>query len=181
MANNKGFFRRFLSGTAYGAGLVIAAVICFLGILLLTGHFEGLSQPEAVGADPLNPGQTTDVRALAETFGQEVPALNGYPMHGQALNTTYNGRNVRMAILQYDGFTVTCVQPAFAAPLLMKNQLSLSLEEGFSVDGLPAVMAEKNGAYCLYFNTDHAAYSLFAPAADEDSFLQLAQKIEMTK
>lgn len=181
MAKSKSFFRRLLSGTVYAVGLTAAAVICFLLVLLLTGQFEGLSQPDAVGTDPLNPGQTTDAHALADIFGQEIPVLPGYPMHGQALNTSYNGRNVRMAILQYDGFTVTCVQPAFAAPLLVKNQLSLSLKEGFAVDGLPAVMAEKDGAYCLYFNTDHAAYSLFAPAADEDSFLQLAQKIKLIK
>lgn len=181
MAKNKGFFRRFFAGTWYLIGLIIAAVLCFLGVLMLTGHFEGLNQPETVGTAPLNPGQTQDVAALSESFGLPLPTLPGYSMHGQALNVSYNGRNVRQAILQYDGFTITCVQPAFAAPLLLRSDLSLSLEEGITVDGLPAALSEKDTAFCLYFNTDDAAYSIFAPAAEKESFLQLAEKIVFTE
>lgn len=173
--------RRIFRGIVYLAGLLVAAALCFVGVLMLTGHFEGLDQPEALGVQPLKAGQTTDANALADVFGAPVPTLPGYAMRGQALNVTYNGRTVRKAILQYDGFTITCVQPAFAAPLLLNNRLSLSLEEGVTVAGLPAALAEKDNAFCLYFNTDDAAYSLWAPQAERDSFLSLAGRITFTK
>ncbi len=182
MANNKKRpLSRLLKGLCYLISLLLAAGVCSLGILMLTGHFEGLSQPEAVGAAPLHAGQTENVPALQETFGLPLPHLPGYPMRGQALNVNYNGHNVRKAILQYDGFTITCVQPAFAAPLLLHSELSLSMEGEHTVAGLPAALAEGDNTFCFYFSTEEAAFSLFAPNATRDTFLALAEMIALTK
>lgn len=180
MAKNKRP-RRILRGLMYLLSLLVAAALCYVGVLMLTGHFDGLSQPEAATVSPLDAGQTTNVSALASAFGAPVPCLPGYAMQGQALNTLYNGRTVRKAILQYDGFTITCVQPAFASPLLLNSRLSLSMETDLTVAGLPAALAENGDARCLYFSTDTAAYSLYAPSAGRDTFLALAAKITLSE
>lgn len=174
--------KRFFKNLGYFLGLVVAAGLCCIALLMLTGQFEeGRTQPPAEGVSFLQPGQTGDLSALQGAFGAPLPCLPGYAMQGVLTNETYNGRNVRKAVLQYDGFLITCVQPAFASPLLLHKDLSLSLETHFTVAGLPAALAEGGNAHCLYFSTDTAAYSLYAPEAGRESFLALAEKIVLSE
>lgn len=172
--------RRFLKNLGYFLGLIIAAGLCFVSLLMISGQFEeGLSTPPAEGIAPLQPGQSTDFAALQQAFGGPLPCLPGYSFQGQATNEVYNGQNVRKVALQYEGFRLTAVRPAFAAPLLLQEELSLCLDGDATIAGLPAALAEGRGAHCLYFSTEDAAYSLYAPAAGRDSFLSLAEKITL--
>lgn len=174
--------KRFFKNLGFLLGLLIAAGLCYIALLLLSGQFrEGRTQPPAEGVSFLQPGQTADLSALQKAFGAPLPCLPGYPMQGAAANETYNGHHVRKASLQYDGFIITCVQPAFASPLLLHPELSLSLETQFTVAGLPAALAEGGNALCFYFSTDTAAYSLYAPEASRESFLSLAERIDFFK
>lgn len=169
---------RLIRNLFYFLGLLAAAGLCYIAIIMLSGQFEdGLSHPPAEGAAYLQPGQTTDFTALEETFGAPLPTLPGYPMQGQALNKNYNGKAVRMAVQQYSGFTLSAVQPSFAAPLLLQSHLSLTMETDYSVAGLPAALAEGENEYCFYFSTDEAAYSLHARNIDRENFLALAALI----
>ena len=169
---------RLIRNLFYFLGLLIAAGLCYVAILMLSGQFEdGLIHPPAEGAALLQPGQTRDFTALEETFGAPLPTLPGYPMQGQALNNSYNGKAVRMAVQQYEGFTLSAVQPSFASPLLLQSHLSLTMETDHSVAGLPAALAEGENEYCFYFSTDEAAYSLHAQNMDRENFLALAALI----
>lgn len=173
--------RRLIPNLFYFLGLLIAAAICYIAIVMLSGQFEdSLTHPPAESAAPLQPGQTSSLTELEETFGAPLPHLPGYPMQGQALNKNYNGNVVRMATQQYNGFTLTAVQPAFASPLLLQPQLSLCLETDFSVAGLPAALAEGKNEFCFYFNTDEAAYALHATQTDRENFLALAERIQFS-
>lgn len=159
-------------------GLTAAAAVCFVAVLMLSGQFEdGRTQPPAQGAAPLQAGQTVDFAALQDAFGASLPCLPGQPMQGLLSNVHYNGHNVRRAVQQYEGFTITALQPSFAAPLLMQGQLSLSLEGELTVAGLPAALAEGENEYCFYFSTEEAAYSLHAAGIDKENFLSLAALI----
>lgn len=169
---------RLIRNLFYFLGLLAAAGLCYIAIIMLSGQFEdGLSHPPAEGAALLQPGQTQSFSALEETFGAPLPTLPGYPMQGQALNKNYNGKSVRMAVQQYSGFTLSAVQPAFASPLLLQSHLALSMETDHSVAGLPAALAEGENEYCFYFSTDEAAYSLHAAGIDKENFLALAALI----
>lgn len=169
---------RLIRNLFYFLGLLVTAAACYIAIIMLSGQFEdGLSHPPAEGTALLQPGQTQNFTALEETFGAPLPKLPGYPMQGQALNKDYNGKSVRMAVQQYEGFTLSAVQPAFASPLLLHPELSLSMETDYSVAGLPAALAEGENEYCFYFSTDEAAYSLHAQNIDRENFLALAALI----
>lgn len=169
---------RLIRNLFYFLGLLVTAAVCYIAIIMLSGQFEdGLSHPPAEGTALLQPGQTKNFTALEETFGAPLPKLPGYPMQGQALNKTYNGKAVRMAVQQYEGFTLSAVQPAFASPLLLHPELSLSMETDYSVAGLPAALAEGENEYCFYFSTEEAAYSLHAAGIDKENFLSLAALI----
>lgn len=170
--------KRFLKNMGFFFGLLMAAALCYVALVMLTGQFEETKvSPAPQGIDPLQPGQTADFAALQQAFGAPLPQLPGYAMQGKAVNETYQGKNVRMACLEYDGFVLTAVRPAYAAPLLLHEELSLSLEGDVSVAGLPAALAEGEGARCLYFSTEEAAYSLYAPNAGRESILALAERI----
>ena len=162
----------------YFLGLLAIAGICYVAVIMLSSQFEdGLTQPPAESVQPLQPGQTQSISVLQETFGAPLLHLPRYPMQGQALNATYNGKSVRKAVQQYEGFTLSAVQPAFASPLLLHPELSLSMETEYSVAGLPAALAEGENEYCFYFSTEEAAYSLHAAGIDKENFLSLAALI----
>lgn len=181
MSNNqKG--RNLWKNFFYLLGLLLAAAICYLSILMISGQFsESRSLPEADGIAPLQAGQSADIAALQEAFGAPLPWLEGYRFQGQAANVTFNGLNVRKITQLYEGFTLTSLRPAFASPLLLHGDLALSMETDFTVAGLPAALASKGTSHCLYFQTDDAAYSLYAENASRESFLALAERIAFAK
>ena len=82
--------------------------------------------------------------------------------------------------LSYDGFTVTAVRPADAAPMLLRAGLTLSADGDAAALGLPAALAVRGDARCAYFSDDMAAYSVYAPAADAETFAQLLSRLEWT-
>lgn len=176
MARNKGF-SSFLKGLFTLITLLAMAALCYVGIVMLTGQFDGMPAYEPQGAAVLQPGQTGDHAALERIFGYPLPSPGQYPMQGQAANVPFNGQNARRAVQQYEGFTITAVAPAHAAPLLLESRLSLSTEEGLTLCGYPAVLSADGTAYCLYFSTEDAAYALYAPKTSRESFLSLAEKI----
>lgn len=170
--------RKIIRNLFYFLGLLLAAAVCYVAIVMLSGQFEDSRPPEAAqSVSPLQPGQTIRLEELENTFGAPLPHLPGYAMQGQATNAAYNGHAVRKAVQQYEGFTLSAVQPAFASPLLLHPELSLSMETDYSVAGLPAALAEGENEYCFYFSTEEAAYSLHAQNMDRENFLALAALI----
>ncbi len=75
-----------------------------------------------------------------------------------------------MAVLRYNGLIITAVQPASAAPLLKRDELTVSLRSDLTVLSMPAVLAQKDDAYCVYFTNGPTAYSVYAAHADGDAF-----------
>ena len=73
--------------------------------------------------------------------------------------------------------SLSAVQPATAAPLLLHGDLDVELRSDLTVLNLPAVLASRGNARCLYFSDEAAAYALYAPDAAEDVFLSLIPRL----
>lgn len=175
--------RRFLSGVlALVMALLLIALIYAAGVLLHSPEIRnegGTAQETPVPVTPLQPGSSADAAHLQSLFGVPVPMLPGYPVQGSVQNAVHDGETARTLILDYQGFTVSAVQPASAAPLLLRDQLSVSLRSDLILFNRPAVLAHRDGQYCLYFSDDRAAYSVYAPQATEESFLELLERLTL--
>ena len=128
----------------------------------------------------MQPADMNSAKALAELFGAKLPCLPGYAMAGQGTNIDYEGANARMVTLQYTGVTISAVRPAAAAPLLLREDLSVSLRSDLSYLNMPAMLAEKGNARCVYLSGTDAAYSVYAPQAGEEDFLSMLEKLQWT-
>lgn len=170
-------------------------VFLFLGALLLMGVLYVaailLQLPEDGTANPylttereslprMQSASMNSADALAQLFGAALPYLPGYAMAGQGTNVDYEGANARLVTLQYSGVTISAVRPAAAAPLLLHGDLSIQLKDDLSVLHLPAVLAEKGNARCVYLSSTEAAYSVYAPQAGEADYFSMLELLEWT-
>ena len=164
------------------SGTVLIMGIIYLAAILLQAPTDGTAGSFVVddGQDTVSrmqPAETGDPGSLASLFGAPLPMLPGLTSRGQAGNTSHDGLNVRVAVLQYEGLTVTAVRPASAASLLLRDKLSVSLMSDLTVLNHPAVLASRGGAHCVYFTNESAAYSIYTPQADEADFLAVLKRL----
>ncbi len=165
------FFRVFFQVLL--ALLAMAAVFVAAVLLKTPGGSMGESYvvvEEPVPVTRMQSASMNDPKGLAQLFGAPLPALPGYAVSGEGGNTTHDGKPARVAVLYYEGLTITAVQPASAAPLLLHDELDVALVADLTVLGLPAALAQKGDAYCMYFSTATAAYSVYAAHAEKEDF-----------
>lgn len=173
-----GFLKNLLTGFI---ALMIMGLVYLAAILLqspadaLEGSFVVDDGAETVSR--MQPAQENDAHSLAALFEAPLPMLPGYTPRGQAGNTAHDGQNVRVASLQYDGLVITAVRPAGAAPLLLREEMSVSLAGDIALLNHPAVLATKGDAYCVYFSTESAAYSVYTPKAALEDFLAVIARL----
>ena len=166
-------------------GVVLLMAIVDVSVILLqipedeTDNYVVVEEPEPITR--MQPATMNDARALAGLFGATLPYLPGYAMRGQGDNASYEGSVARIATLQYSGVTISAVRPASAAPLLLHEDLSVQLRNGLSVLNLPAVLAEKGSARCVYFSSADAAYTVYAPQAGEQDFFDMLDNLQWTE
>ena len=166
-------------------GVVLLMAIVYVSAILLqipedeTDSYVGAEEPEPVTR--MQPAAMNDAQALAGLFGAPLPYLPGYAMRGQGDNANYEGSVARIATLQYSGVTITAVRPASAAPLLLHEDLSVSMRSDLSILHLPAVLAGKGNARCVYFSGADAAYSVYAPQAGEQDFFNMLSNLQWTE
>ena len=119
--------------------------------------------------------------SMGHMLGAPLPQFSGHTPAGEARNTRHDGQTVRQVTLTYPGLVITAVRPASAAPLLLRNELSIQSRSDLTVMNLPATLAGKGSSHCLYFSSEFAAYSLYAPNATEEEFLSLLRQITQVK
>ena len=149
-------------------------------LLQLPGDTEENSfvvQEEQEPVTRMQAADMNDARALANLFGAPLPMLPGLAVNGQGSNTTHDGETVRMAVLGYEGLVITAVRPASAAPLLLHDDLSVSLRSDVTVLNMPGALASKGEKHCVYLTSENAAYSLYAAQGTEEEFLALLQRL----
>ena len=163
-------------------GSVLLMGVVYLAAVVVQSPTDGLAGSFVVEEEEeiitrMQPAQMDDPQSLAALFGAPLPMLPALAPQGQAGNTTHDGKNVRVAALQYEGLAITAVRPASAAPLLLRGELSVSLRSDLTVLNHPAVLASRNGAHCVYFSNESAAYSIYTPQADEEAFLAVLKRL----
>ena len=180
MAGNRKI-RRFFAALAKLLGVLLLIGLVYVGASLLhSPDFEGGSPTETrEPVTPMQEGSFTDVQELAGLFGARLPFRPDQKPQEQAVNLERNGMTVRKVTLAYDGFTVTAVRPADAAPLLLREEMWLSTYDDMEVLGLPAAVASRDDAYCVYFSDDEAAYSIYF--ADKETVVETVARLQWTK
>lgn len=167
----RGFFRLILRALL---GLLGMAAF-FVAAVLLKAPGDSFGESYVVVEDPvpvtrMQSASMNDPKGLAQLFGAPLPALPGYAVSGEGGNATHDGQVARVAALYYEGLIISAVQPASAAPLLLRDELDVALLGDLAVLGQPAALARKGDAYCVYFSTPAAAYSVYAPHAEREDF-----------
>lgn len=179
MANKAVRFGQKLLGAL---GALLLMVILYVGIVLIDrpdADEQGMYAVTEEEITPLQAAQFTDASLLARSFGVEIPCLRDVPMRGTARNAAYDGKMARMVTLDYNGLTITAVRPADAAPLLLREKLSLSADQAYTLLGIPASLATRGDERCLYLITSSAAYSVYAPAMSGEDFLAVAGRLTL--
>ena len=182
----KGNVKRFF-GRAAGVALALAAAgLVYLAAVLLQSPAEHRLESAAPRetrppVTRMQAAQMDDAAALARMFEGRLPVLPGLALQGRGENAVHDGAAARLVTLTYSGIVLSAVQPASAAPLLLHGELDVALRSDLTALGLPAVLAEKGNARCLYFSDEAAAYSVYAPNAEESVFLQLIGHLAWTE
>ena len=178
----KSRLRRLISRLSGMILALIAAAVIYLALVML--QTLGVANKAEPGTPEKQPAITrmqaatmNDVRELARMYEARLPVLSGYKLSGRGENATHDGGVARVVRLYYNGVTISAVRPASAAPLLLHGELDITLRTDRTVLNLPAVLACRNGAYCLYFSDETSAYTLYAPQAEEEEFLSLASRL----
>ncbi len=173
MANAvKGFFKRF--GLLILAFLLVATFYLF-AIMIEKPAADKQGQFAVVDDTPvtrIQASSSTDIRTLARLFGAPLPGLSGQSVAGEARNASYNGQAALQFTLNYPGgIVLTAVRPVDAAPLLLRSNMSVVAQSGWSALSLPAMLAQDDDALCLYFSDEQAAFSLYVPGVNADGLV----------
>ena len=144
----------------------------------LSASYVVVEEPEEITR--MQSATMNDAPSLAQLFGAPLPYIPGYAMTGQGENRTYDGALARMVTMEYSGVTISAVRPASAAPLLLRADLSVALRTDLNYLSLPAVLAQRGEAKCVYLTGEQAAYAVYAPRAGEEEFLALLERLEWT-
>ena len=176
-----GKFRRALAHA--GLTLLSLALMAAVYVAAVLVHSPEAEEPSFVVREEqeavtrLQAASTSDVAALARVFGSRLPAVPDAAMNGEASNASHDGQIARLAVLRYNGLTISAVRPAAAAPLLLHGELSVELRSGLDVQNLPVMLASREDAFCAYFADETAAYAVYAPHASREDFLSLLERI----
>lgn len=161
--------------------LILMAVVYVAAVLLQNdGDSEKGSfivQEEKEPITRMQSATMADIPALSQLFGAELPYLKGVSVTGQGENAVHDGEIARVCTLTYPGVVITAVRPANAAPLLLRNGLSLSMRSDLTVLNLPASLAERGDTRCVYFVNETAAYSVYAAQSTEEEFLRILENL----
>ena len=178
----KGILKRALARGAGALLALVAAAAVYLAAVLLQSpgadRAESYTAPEQrPPVTRMQPAAMDDAAQMARMFEYRLPALPGLTPRGRGVNALHDGADARLVTLSYTGVTISAVQPATAAPLLLHGELDVVLRSDLTVLNLPAVLAEKGSARCLYFSDEGAAYAVYAPDAAEEDFLRLIPRL----
>ena len=174
----KGKAGKLLSSIGLTFSALLLGCLIYLAAVLLQTTGDSEENSFVVREDPvpvtrMQSAAMDDAPSLSRHFGAPLPMLPGISVKGQGENTTHDGETVRRATLQYDGLLITAVQPASAAPLLLRKELSVSMRSDLTVLNLPAMLSSRGNARCVYFSSESTAYAIYAPNAGEEDFLSL--------
>ena len=181
----KGNLGKWLRRGAAAALVLLLMAVIYVAVVLLqppgeTDKGSFVVQEEDEKVTRMQAAQMNDAAGLAALFGAPLPFLPGEPAAGQGTNASYDGETARVATLTCGGLTISGVRPAKAAPLLLRGELSVSLRSDLTVLNLPAVLASRGNARCVYVSDETAAYAIYSQALEEDAFFSALKQLSWT-
>ena len=149
-------------------GLLILAAL-FFTILVLGGDND--NTPAPVAPEPIGTVKSSDVAALSQAFGLDVPYGSGRGS-GEVRDVSLGSLNARLFTWQgEDGLIAQAVRPAEAAQLLRREGLQLDESTLWTLGDKTLLIAEGQDGACAYYQDDEAAYSLYRAGADTQELL----------
>ncbi len=132
--------------------------------------------------DPVSPLSSGNAQALSRAFSHPLPVYPDHPFDGNIRSVPFEGKNALLATLVYPSFTISCVQPAPAAPLLLRDRLApasvrIDNQDGFSILSMPAIYMKGENAHCFFFSDESAAYTLYTDQTDLSSLVTFASRL----
>ena len=170
-------------------GIFIVFVVCafFFSLIALLIVKPGAKESPAAHAsaveaefpEPVPFLSTGNPLALSRAFSMPVPAAFGQTFEGEIRSVPFEGNTAVMVTMRYPSFTISCVQPALASPLLLKPGLTpasvrIDNQDGFSILSMPAMYLKGENAHCFFFSDDSAAYALYTDQADLSMLVSFA-------
>ncbi len=169
-----GFFVNLLCGL----GLLVLCAAVGLGAVMLHSWTEPGAE-KALNAEDFEveggqrervvAGESSDLTYLRTRAGYPLPYFDGQMFMGEIRNAAYDGKNVCLVTMTYrSGLVITAAAPREAAPLLLREGMEVLTGRTWEISlagnvKMPGLMCRGNSGACLYFETDGAAYSVFAP------------------
>ena len=167
--------------------LVCALFFCLITLLIVkpgakNSAVTSASAVQAEFPDPVPSLSTGNALALAQAFSHPIPAFQGQAFQGEIRSVAFEGKTALMVTMDYPSFTLTCVQPALASPLLLKSGLTpasvrIDDQDGFSILSMPAIYLKGENAHCFCFSDDSAAYALYTDRTDLSSLVTFASSL----
>ncbi len=171
--------RRFAGGLLFVLfSLLCALVLCLAAVMLHSFEDGGgaalrardFEVTEDGGAARIQAGESSDIAILRSACGFALPYFPGQVMYGEAVNADCGGRNAVVVTMTYQsGAVIQAVKPRSAASLILREGLQVQMYEDLRIPftglsgGIGAMMCRGDGRACLYFSTEDAAYSIYAP------------------
>ena len=175
--------RRVFRGLVCGAALILFCGAVCLGAAMFHSWTEpGAAREmraedfevEGAGRERVVAGESSDLTFLRNRAGCPLPYFEGQMFMGEIRNAEYDGKNACVVTMTYQsGLVITAAAPREAAPLLLRKDMEVLMrgDGEISLAGnvkLRALMCQGKSGSCLYFETDSAAYSVYAPGTDAE-------------
>ncbi len=173
--------RRLLGHLAFVLFTLLAAALLILAALRLhpfdaakngrTGAASGFEvTEESDDTARIYPCESSDIGEIRKACGFPLPCFPGQGMYGEAYNVSWMGKNAVRVTMEYPGgVVIEAVRPAAAAALIKRDGMEVRLYESLRVPfahsaaGPAALLCTGKGGSCMYYSTDSAAYSIYAP------------------
>ena len=165
------------------AALLFTALFCLAAVLVHPFDAEGgagdyrasdFEVKEENDVPRIWPGESSDIGGIRAICGFPLPYFAGQMMYAEAGNVEYGGKNaVRVTMRYQSGMEIEAVRPPEAAPVIRRDGMEVMMYENLRVPfagmqgGIGAIMCRGKADSCLYFSTDDAAYSIYAPVGPE--------------
>ena len=170
-------------------GSLLLFVICALFFSLITllivkpgaktSPASAASAVQAEFPDPVPSLSTGNAGALSHLFSLPLPVVPGQAFEGEIRSVSFEGKTALLVTMDYPDFTVSCVQPALASPLLLSPGLTpasvrIDDHDGFSILSMRSIYLKGENKHCFCFSDDSAAYAVTTDRTDLSSLVAFA-------
>lgn len=136
-----------------------------------TDNLTWLVQEEKIALENIGEVISTNRQTLVNAFGSEAP-FPDFIQSGKCYDQTYRGKLTHVLEINTDGLQIKGVTPAFAAPLIRKNNLHFK-SDNLALFGFPLLKAQDDSNSIYFLVANKAAFSFTINGADTTPLAEL--------